>query len=90
MEQIGRAILFAVIVAIAPRASAKPRVALFSLEIAAKAHCPQDIVVWLNTETGIYHFYGERWYGRTEFGAYVCEKEAGDAGNRASATKDEQ
>ena len=39
---------------------------------AARRNCPGDIVVWLNLPTGIYHFRGERWYGRTRSGAYVC------------------
>jgi hypothetical protein len=51
---------------------------------AAQALCPTDTVVWLNTATGIYHFQGERWYGNTKHGAYVCEKEADAAGDRAT------
>ena len=50
----------------------------------AQARCPTDTVVWLNTRTGIYHFQGERWYGRTKAGAYVCEKEADASGDRAT------
>ena len=57
---------------------------LFQAEAAAKAHCPADIVVWLNTPSGIYHFKGMRWYGRTQHGAYVCKKEADVAGDRAT------
>ena len=55
---------------------------LFSSEAAAQAHCPRDTVVWLNTNTGIYHEKGMRWYGRTKHGAYVCRKEADAAGDR--------
>ena len=55
---------------------------LFSRESAAQAHCPRDIVVWLNTNSGIYHEKGMRWYGNTKAGAYVCRKEADAAGNR--------
>jgi hypothetical protein len=58
--------------------------ALFASEDAAQAHCPRDTVVWLNMPTGIYHYKGERWYGRTRHGAYVCEKEAIAAGDRAT------
>ena len=36
--------------------------ALFDTEGAAQAHCPRDIVVWLNIPSGIYHYKGERWY----------------------------
>lgn len=55
---------------------------LFSTEAAAQAHCPHDTVVWLNLPSGIYHLKGERWYGRTKHGAYVCKREADAAGDR--------
>jgi hypothetical protein len=55
---------------------------LFSTESAAQAHCRKDEVVWLNTNSGIYHEKGMRWYGRTRAGAYVCRKEADAAGDR--------
>lgn len=61
-----------------------PSPALFSTESAAQAHCPRDVVVWLNIPSGIYHYKGERWYGQTKHGAYTCEKEAIKAGDRAS------
>jgi hypothetical protein len=63
-------------------AAEQPQLALFSTEDAAQKHCPADIVVWLNTKSGIYHLKGERWYGRTKHGAYVCKKEADAAGDR--------
>ena len=47
----------------------------FSSEIAAKAHCPNDTVVWANLGSKIYHFNGTRDYGRTKRGAYMCERE---------------
>jgi hypothetical protein len=55
---------------------------LFAAESAAQAHCPRDVVVWLNTNSGIYHEKGMRWYGNTKSGAYVCRREADAAGNR--------
>ena len=54
----------------------------FTNEQDAQQHCPSDTIVWLNLPTGIYHLKGERWYGRTRHGAYVCEKEADRAGDR--------
>lgn len=54
----------------------------FDTEAAAQKHCPADQVVWLNTNSGIYHEKGMRWYGRTKHGAYVCRKEADTAGDR--------
>jgi hypothetical protein len=55
---------------------------LFASEATAQAHCPKDTVVWLNTNSGIYHEKGMRWYGTTKHGAYVCRKEADAAGDR--------
>jgi hypothetical protein len=54
----------------------------FYTEQQAKQHCPNDTVVWVNTKTGVYHLKGERWYGRTKEGAYVCRKEADAEGDR--------
>src|SRR5262249_902721 len=54
----------------------------FATEIAARAHCPSDTVVWANLESHVYHFNGTRDYGHTKRGAYMCEREA--AGFRAA------
>jgi len=54
----------------------------FHSEQEAKQHCPKDTVVWVNTKTGVYHLKGERWYGATKNGAYVCRKEADAEGDR--------
>jgi len=54
----------------------------FLSEQAAGRHCPSDAVVWLNLPTGIYHLKGERWYGATKHGAFVCKREADNAGDR--------
>jgi hypothetical protein len=57
---------------------------LFPTETEAQKHCPTDVVVWVNTPTGIYHFKGMRWYGNTKNGAYICQKEGDQAGYRAT------
>ncbi len=57
-------------------------VQLFAAETEAQKHCPADVVVWVNTPTGIYHLKGMRWYGNTNHGAYVCQKEGDQAGYR--------
>jgi len=48
----------------------------------AQEHCPNDSVVWVNTRTGIYHMPGQRWYGNTEYGDYMCQPDADSAGDR--------
>ena len=59
-----------------------PTAVHFQSEQRAQQHCPQDSVVWVNTKTGVYHLKGERWYGATRDGAYVCRKEADAEGDR--------
>jgi hypothetical protein len=56
----------------------------FQTEQAAQKHCPFDTVVWLNLHTYIWHYKGERWYGSTKNGAYVCMKEAATDGARGA------
>lgn len=71
-------------------APAKPRVAAptgaggFTADTQAKAHCPTDTVVWVNTKSGIYHFAGTHNYGTTKEGTYMCEADAKAAGDRAA------
>jgi hypothetical protein len=55
---------------------------LFQTEEQAQENCPNDTVVWLNLNSGVYHFRGQRYYANTKSGAFVCEKEADAAGER--------
>jgi hypothetical protein len=48
----------------------------FKSEQAAQKHCPGDVVVWLNPASGVIHYKGQQWYGRTKTGVYVCKSEA--------------
>jgi len=41
-------------------------------------------MVWVNTESGVYHRPGTRWYGRTKQGKYMTEGDAIKAGYKAS------
>ncbi|HEX5322172.1 MAG TPA: hypothetical protein VFW40_00200 [Capsulimonadaceae bacterium] len=44
----------------------------------------QDVTVWVNLKTGIYHYPGTRWYGKTKDGTYMKESEAKKDGYRAA------
>jgi hypothetical protein len=57
----------------------------FSTEQAAKTHCPGDTIVWANLSgSKAYHTSGDRYYGKTRHGAFMCEKDATQAGYHAA------
>ena len=79
-----RAIVLAAVLFVSAlcEAYANPPAPHFHSEQEAKQHCPNDTIVWVNTKTAVYHLRGERWYGATKDGAYVCRKEADAEGDR--------
>jgi hypothetical protein len=71
----------------APGAPSTPRAGEYTTELAARARCPSDTVVWVNTPTRVYHYSGTRYYGHTRRGAYMCEADARAAGYRATRSR---
>jgi len=53
-------------------------------EAQAKSTCGTDTVVWVNTDSHIYHFRNKADYGKTKQGAYMCERDAIAGGSRAA------
>ena len=41
--------------------------------------------VWVNTNSGVYHCPGTKWYGKTHAGEYMTQKEAQEKGYHAAA-----
>lgn len=60
----------------------------FQTAALAQGHCSNGIVVWVNTESKIYHYKGYSDYGKTKSSAFMCEADAKTAGDRAA--KDEK
>jgi hypothetical protein len=46
-----------------------------------------NVKVWVNTNSGVYHCAGTRWYGATKQGEYMTQKQAQDKGNRPAYGK---
>ena len=53
-------------------------------EIPPGMSCPGDRIVWVNTRSGIFHYQGERYFGSTKEGKFICEHEAVREGDRAT------
>lgn len=53
-----------------------------SSEADAKRACGNDAVVWVNTNSKIYHAAGTRDYGKTRRGFYMCQPQADKSGFR--------
>jgi hypothetical protein len=53
-------------------------------ELPAAMACPGDKPVWVNTRSGVYHYKGERYFGSTKQGKFICEKDALREGDRAT------
>jgi hypothetical protein len=48
-----------------------------------------DPVVWVNTNTKVYHMKGDPYYGNTKHGQYECKSAADASGNHLSKQKGE-
>ncbi|MGE5645675.1 MAG: ComEA family DNA-binding protein [Acidobacteriota bacterium] len=73
----------------APAAPPPPAVERSAPDVpAAQAQTPpRPGLVWVNTDSGIFHRSGSQWYGRTKHGKWMSESEAVAAGYRASKRK---
>jgi hypothetical protein len=74
--------LFLMLGALSPLPAWAFKAPYFESEVEAQVHCPKDSVVWLNSKIGVFHFFGQRYYANTRRGAFVCEAEALQEGDR--------
>ena len=70
--------------------SERERTSMISIRGTAQSCPPQAPpanskgMVWVNTDSGVYHKPGTRWYGKTKQGKYMTEADAQKAGFRAA------
>lgn len=57
---------------------------MFDSEAAARKHCGQDAVVWLDVPSHSFWTKGQQGYGHSKAGGYTCRKDAVKNGNRAT------
>lgn len=67
-----------------PAATAPTGANQYATEGQAKFRCVGGTVVWANLDSKIYHFSGNKTYGQTKSGAYMCERDAQSQGMRAA------
>jgi len=65
-------------------ASPRPRSPSPSGEAKGEQAGNPDAKVWVNTNSGVYHCPGARWYGNTKQGEYMTQKQAQEQGYRAA------
>jgi hypothetical protein len=53
-----------------------------------KCQSPSDLIVWVNIPSHIYHFPGQRYFGCTKDGKFMCQRDADHEGDRL--TRNEQ
>lgn len=69
-------------------ASAATGASQYHSEAEAKQACGTDTIVWMNTSgSKAWHVSGDKYYGHTKRGAYMCQQAAEQAGYHASGSQ---
>jgi hypothetical protein len=68
----------------AAKAKAVPVEGQYTAEADAKQKCGSELVVWVNSSSKVYHFAGNKSYGKTSKGAYMCRNQADRTGFHAA------
>jgi hypothetical protein len=51
-------------------------------QLATQSAESAKVIVWVNTNSGVYHCPGTRWYGKTKSGRFMTQREAQSKGHR--------
>jgi DNA uptake protein ComE-like DNA-binding protein len=68
----------------------RPHVTVQSEAAAITRTPPKAGMVWVNTDSGIYHKEGSRWYGKTKEGKFMAEQDAKKQSFKAAANEEKQ
>ena len=85
MKRVASILALALVAALPLAASAKhkPSPAPDAAAATAMVTCKTgDAVVWVNTESKVYHLSGTTYYGKTKHGKYACESDAKSMGDK--------
>jgi hypothetical protein len=77
-----RRILAAFVLALTVLSCAPAVTPIHPTTVIAQRQGDPNVTVWVNTNSGVYHCPGTRWYGNTKVGKYMRQKDAQDAGYR--------
>ena len=56
----------------------------------ATVHCTaSNPRVWVNTDTHVYHMRGDKYYGKTQHGMFMCKRSAIGAHNHAAKSNNQ-
>lgn len=78
------ALALAVALPLGAAAAKHPAAAPGAMSPAAVTCAAGDPVVWVNTETKVYHMAGTSYYGKTKHGKYACASDASKMGAHAA------
>jgi hypothetical protein len=53
-----------------------------NLPVPTQSPGPAHVLVWVNTNSGVYHCPNTRWYGKTKSGRFMTQREAQSKGYR--------
>ncbi len=84
---VALAVLFSAGLAQASQQAAKPIPNQFKTEDEAKSHCPNDQIVWATAGHKVYRLAGDKYYGKTKHGSFMCLADATAAHLRAAKVK---
>jgi hypothetical protein len=74
--------LIVVLVSLIACSSSSPAVAHRHSPVTPQSAGNPTVKVWVNTDSGVYHCPGTRWYGNTKSGQFMTQREAQSKGYR--------